>query len=76
MSVSKYIIIWFEHLKMVNITRYFKAWWNEDCCCSLDKYYQIQNLKNWKNFKNMVKKSKYSFFNNKIEEITNKKCSP
>ena len=23
--------IWFKYLKTVNITRYSKAWWNEDC---------------------------------------------
>jgi len=30
--------IWFKHLKTVNITRHFKAWWNEDCCHMLYKY--------------------------------------
>ena len=30
--------IWFKHLKMVNITRQSKAWWNEDCCHTLYKY--------------------------------------
>ena len=30
--------IWFKHLKMVNITRQSKAWWNKDCCHTLYKY--------------------------------------
>jgi len=60
---------------MVNITRYFKAWWNEDCHHSLDKYHQTRSLENWKDFKSTVKKSKCFFFDNKIEEITNKRCS-
>ena len=68
--------IWFEHSKTVNITRHSKAWWNEDYHHSLDKYYQTQSLENWKDFKSIVKKSKHSFFDNKIEGIVNKKYSP
>ena len=30
--------IWFKHSKMVNITKYSKVWWNEDCQRNLDKY--------------------------------------
>ena len=37
---SKIEKIWFEHSKMVNITRHSKTWWNEDCHHSLDKYHQ------------------------------------
>ena len=73
--MSKIENIWFEHSKLVNITRYSKAWWNEDCYYSLDKYYQTCSLENWKNFKSTVKKSKCSFFDDKIEEIANKKYS-
>ena len=65
--------IWFKHLKMVNITRHSKAWWNEDCHYMLHKYQQSHSLENWKDFKSTVKKSKCSFFNKKIDEIANKK---
>ena len=61
---------------MVNITRHSKAWWNKYCCHTLNKYWQIHSLENWKNFKSTVKKSKYTFFDDKIDEITNKKCGP
>jgi len=72
---SKTKKIWFEHSKTVNITRHSKAWWNKDYRHSLDKYCQTQSLENWKDFKSMVKKSKCSFFDDKIEEIANKRCS-
>ena len=67
--------IWFKYSKIVNITRYSKAWWNKDCRHTLQKYRQSCSLENWKNFKSMVKKSKCSFFDKKIDEIKNKKCS-
>jgi len=73
---SKTEKIWFEHSKTVNITRHSKAWWNKDCHHSLDKYHQTQSLENWKDFKSTVKKSKCSFFDDKIEEIANKRCGP
>jgi len=68
--------IWFKYSKTVNITRHSKAWWNEDCCYTLNKYWQTYSLENWKDFKSMVKKSKHIFFDNKIDEIANKKCGP
>ena len=35
-----------------------------------------RNLENWKSFKSTVKSMKWSFFNTKIQEITNKKQEP
>ena len=61
---------------MVNITRHSKAWWNKNCCKMLNKYRQTHSLENWKNFKKMVKKSKQTFFDDKIDEIAKKKCGP
>ena len=62
-------------MKAVKITRYSKAWWNNECQLSLDKYQAYQSLKNWCSFKSTVKKTKHLFFDEKIEEIANKKCS-
>jgi len=67
---------WQKNSKPIKITRHFKAWWNEDCCLSLEKYHFSWSLENWRNFKSTVKKTKRSFFDDKIEEIANKKCSP
>ena len=65
---------WQRNLKPVKITRYSKAWWNNECQLSLDKYWLSQSLENWHSFKSTVKKTKWLFFDDKIEEIANKKC--
>ena len=65
---------WWKNSKPIKITRHSKAWWNKDYYLSLEKYRLSQSLENWHNFKSMVKKTKRSFFDNKIEEIANKKC--
>ena len=70
---SKIKEFWHRTSKLVNITRHSKAWWNEDCCLSLKKYHLSQSFENWYNFKSSIKKSKCSFFDDKIEEIANKK---
>ena len=44
----------------------------EDCRYSLDIYRSSRSLENWKKFKKIVKDTKRSFFNDKIQEITNK----
>ena len=36
--------IWHRHSKMVNITRYSKVWWNNNCCRDLDIYRQFRQL--------------------------------
>jgi len=65
--------IWYKHLKIVNITKYSKVWWNENCCRILENY---RHTKKWKIFKSTVKKTKYNFFNLKIQEIINRNCKP
>jgi len=66
--------IWFKHSKIMNITKYSKAWWNHDCHRNLNAYKQSKWVEDWKNFQRTVKKTKYIFFDGKIEEIANKKC--
>jgi len=30
--------LWYKHLKYVNITKYSKKWWDENCCWDLEIY--------------------------------------
>ena len=64
---------WRKNFKLVNITRYSKSWWNEDCNWSLKSYRTSRTLEDWKIFKKTVKSSKWSFFDFKIQKIANKK---
>ena len=65
--------IWLKHLKMVNITRYLKLWWNDNCWKHLDLYRNSKQLEDWKTFKKIVKTTKREFFDEKIQEILNRK---
>ena len=38
-------VIWFKHSKLINITKYSKAWWNEDCQSKLAKYRTSKQVK-------------------------------
>ena len=68
--------IWLKHSKNVNITKYSKVWWDNNCCKDLNKYQQSWSLKDWKKFKKTVRKSRCVFFNDKITKIANKKYGP
>jgi len=48
----------------------------DNCSCSLDIYRSSRSLENWKKFKKIVKDTKRSFFDNKIQEIANKSHGP
>jgi len=50
--------IWLKHSKVVNITKYLKSWWSEECQRGLEKYRSSRCLEDWKNFKSVVKKTK------------------
>ena len=67
---------WTKNAKRSRISRHSKQWWSDDCKRSLDKYRSARSLKNWKKFKNSVKNAKQSFFNDKIQEVTNKSRGP
>jgi len=41
-----------------------------------DAYLHSRSLDNWKKFRGTVKKMKQKFFNEKMNEITNKRCGP
>ena len=67
--------IWHKHSKIVNIIKHSKAWWDNNCHRDLDMYRQSKWLEDWKKFKGTVKKTKWNFFNGKINEIANENCS-
>ena len=56
-------------------SKHSKQWWTEDCSHSLDNYRSSRSLENWKKFKKIVKDTKRSFFDDKIQEISNKSHS-
>ena len=63
---------WFSNTRNVNITKHPKKWWNDDCNWSLSKYRESRTLEDWKSFKHIVKSTKRTFLDTKIQEIANK----
>ena len=67
---------WNANSRKVNIMKHSKKWWNEDCNWTLNKYRELRSLKDWKLFKKTVRTIKGSFFDIKIQKITNKSRGP
>jgi len=67
---------WYKFSKNVNITRYSMAWWNKEYSIKLNTYHLSKSLKDWKKFKKFIKQTKYSFFDEKIQEIMLKNKRP
>ena len=67
---------WNRHTKRSRIIKHSKQWWNKDCSKSLNKYRMTRSLENWKRFKKVIKNSKRSFFDLKIQEVVNKSHRP
>jgi len=67
---------WTKNAKKLRISKHSKQWWTEECSCSLNNYRTSRSLDNWKKFKKVVKNTKRSFFDVKIQEVANKSCGP
>ena len=68
--------VWNKNAKQTRITKHSKQWWNNECKQAIDKYRASRSLESWKKFKKVVKDTKRSFFNSKIQEVVNKSHGP
>ena len=64
---------WKNNAKKSRISKHSKQWWPDECSRALNNYRNSRSLENWKNFKRVVKNVKRSYFNEKIQEIANKR---
>ena len=67
---------WTKNTKCLRLLKHSKQWWMEECSKSLDNYRTIRSLENWKMFKRVVKNTKCSFFNLKIQKVVIKSHGP
>jgi len=67
---------WTKNTKRSRISRHSKQWWTEECSKYLDNYRTMRSHENWKEFQKVMKKSKHSFFDSKIQEAANKSRGP
>jgi len=65
-----------KNSKVANIMVHSTSWWNFDCSKDLNIYKTFKRLEDWKQFKRTVKNTKRSFFDHKIQEISNRKQRP
>ena len=68
--------LWIKYSKYINITKYSKIWWNEECSRDLSAYNTSRSRSDWSKFKKMVKRTKRIFFNEKIQEIATRNKKP
>jgi len=67
---------WSNNAKKSKISKHSKQWWLDSCSRSLNTYRTSRSRENWKSFKTTVKDAKRTFFDDKIQEITNKSRGP
>jgi len=67
---------WNKNAKRLRITKHSKQWWTEECSKSLNIYRMSRSLENWKKFKKVVRNTKRSYFDTKIQEVANKSRGP
>ena len=68
--------MWSKNAKRTRISKHSKQWWSESCNQALNDYRSTRSWENWKSFKSATKVAKRSFFDNKIQEITDKSQGP
>ena len=64
---------WKNNAKKSRLSKHSKQWWLDECSQALQNYRTSRSLENWKNFKRVVKNVKRSYFDEKIQEIANKR---
>ena len=67
---------WKNNAKKSRLTKHSKQWWSDKCGWALQNYRTSRSLENWKNFKRVVKNVKRLYFDEKIQEIANKRKGP